>query len=86
MGVLHENGTNLVGRAKLRRFCPAAPRETPRFAVRSRHGATQGRNRLEGRHRAFRESLTLLGTLNRPMAAEYEAGTPAIAILSGDAE
>lgn len=41
---------------------------------------------LEGRNRAFRESLTLLGTLNRPMAAEYEEGSPAIAILSGDAE
>jgi 6-phosphofructokinase 1 len=41
---------------------------------------------LEGRNRAFRESLALLATLNRPMAAEYQEGTPAIAILSGDAE
>jgi 6-phosphofructokinase 1 len=41
---------------------------------------------LEGRNRAFRESLALLATLNRPMAAEYQEGMPAIAILSGDAE
>ncbi len=41
---------------------------------------------LELRNRAFRESLALLGTLNRPMRAEPAEGAPAIAILSGDAE
>ena len=47
---------------------------------------------LELRNRAFRESLALLGTLNRPLRAEpaeppAAAGArPAIAILSGDAE
>lgn len=41
---------------------------------------------LELRNRAFRESLTLLSTLNRPMAAETDERAPAIAILSGDAE